>query len=208
MSTLSYVESGALGMTTLSCMEFAKKLSALREASGRSKYRVAKDAGIDQALYQRLETGERFPTPAVVEKLEAVFPADAVEELRAARARDLLVKVGFVDGPAQAALDRVDERAEYHRRSDVKDLKREALRDRLTPDELQAAAGIAAETALPPDTPPDQAAERFAEQGAEWFTFNSRAAKPEDEDKFWEAWMAVAEAKLRQRREQREKGTQ
>lgn len=40
-------------------MDFGKTFSQLRTKSGKSKYRLSKYSGLDQAYIQRLETGER-----------------------------------------------------------------------------------------------------------------------------------------------------
>lgn len=69
----------------------------------------------------------------------------------------------------------------------VEDLKREALRDRLDHQELEAAAEIIAEEATP----------------EQWVRIHQRAKKrtPEEERKFWEAMqvLAAAELKLQQK---------
>jgi transcriptional regulator with XRE-family HTH domain len=57
----------SVGMTN----EFSqKKLTALRERKGLSKYRLAKMAGMHYANYWRLESGEKIrPTVATVTKV-------------------------------------------------------------------------------------------------------------------------------------------
>ena len=40
-------------------MNFGQRLRALRNRSGKSRYRLSQYSGIDQAYIQRLETGER-----------------------------------------------------------------------------------------------------------------------------------------------------
>lgn len=61
---------------------FPEMLKRLREAKGMSGNRLCAEAGIDRALYTKLESGKRHPTDEVLEKLAAVL-GEPYERLRA-----------------------------------------------------------------------------------------------------------------------------
>jgi transcriptional regulator with XRE-family HTH domain len=61
---------------------FAKKLKELREACGLSGLALSKQAEISQPLLNRIENGQREPTPEVIAKLAPVLGV-SVEEMQA-----------------------------------------------------------------------------------------------------------------------------
>jgi transcriptional regulator with XRE-family HTH domain len=111
MSSMSRVKSDRLGIhsalsedgagvTTLSDSRFSTQFAELLESKGLSKYRVAKDTGIDHALISRLASGDRTPTPEVLEKLALVFTPQEMQQLKQARAQDVLDAQGLPKPPA------------------------------------------------------------------------------------------------------------
>jgi transcriptional regulator with XRE-family HTH domain len=106
---------------------FSQALKALRQQHDLPKYQVFTKSGIDKALYYRLESGGREPTPEALDKLEAVFTKGEVAQLREARLKDLAGEVGAQVAhppadlpPEQAAEQLVDQGREWvriHQRS-------------------------------------------------------------------------------------------
>jgi transcriptional regulator with XRE-family HTH domain len=58
---------------------FSARLIALRERHGKSKYQVVKESGLDKALYNKTEAGERAPTDTTLQKLAPVLETSVVE---------------------------------------------------------------------------------------------------------------------------------
>lgn len=75
---------------------FSEKLKALREARGLSGYRISAEAGIDRALYARLETGQRLPTDDVISKIAPVLDV-SFDELKAWADYDRLGPAGVAN---------------------------------------------------------------------------------------------------------------
>jgi transcriptional regulator with XRE-family HTH domain len=60
-------------------MAFAKRLAALREKAGWTKYALAKRSGVTKQAIAKLETGENEPSWETVQKLALALDVDCQE---------------------------------------------------------------------------------------------------------------------------------
>ena len=75
-------------------MEFSARLKRLRLATGKSKYELAKFAGLDQAFLGRLETGERGPSRETALKI-GIALVHGSDSITLEDIDDLLFDAGF-----------------------------------------------------------------------------------------------------------------
>ncbi len=74
---------------------FGPALNRLRMAYGLSGNQLALIVNSNQSHLNKIERGDRYPTPDIIEKLATTFSPDEMAELRQAAAADLLAKKGL-----------------------------------------------------------------------------------------------------------------
>lgn len=75
-------------------MDFGARLKVLRTRAQKSRYKLAKFAGLDQAFLRRLETGERGPSRKTALKL-GIALGHGSDAITLADIDDLLFDGGF-----------------------------------------------------------------------------------------------------------------